>query len=287
MYRVVLLLLACLLLSAGCLTTSQPPAETEVVLITPANPTPIFGGQATLTNLIGEETPQILGNYSLAYVVIPPGNATLPHRLIKSTELIYMIDGVAEIRCDNETVTALGGETVLLPEGVLQSTASVGDGDLCYLSVVQPPYTAAIEMSGDELATVSMATDKKPIVVTDPKKGIEWNATSGTAIYTLVNPVLMSDLALPINYSLAYGEIQPGGYLDYDRINGSSDLLYVIEGELEVATPDGETVRVPAGSAAYLLPGQVKASRNSADSVTKILSFIDPAWTEEKTGLWE
>lgn len=287
MHRTVLLLLACLLLSAGCLTTSQPPAETKVMLITPADPLPIFDGRATLTNLIGEGTPKIPGNYSLAYVVIPPGNTTPPHRLIESVELIYMIGGAAEIRCDNETVTAREGEAVLLPEGVLQSIASVGEVDLCYLSVVQPPYTAAIEMSGDELAMLNMTTDKKPIAVADPKKGIEWNATSDTVVYTLMNPVLMSELALPIDYSLAYGEIRPGGYLDYDGINGSSDLLYVIEGELEVATPDGETVRVPAGNAAYLLPDQVKASRNAASSVTKILSFVDPAWTEEKTGLWK
>jgi len=170
---------------------------------------------------------------------------------------------------------------------VLQSIASVGDTDLRYLSVVQPSYAAAIDISGDELAALNMTTDEEPIVIADPRKGIEWNATSDTVVYTLMNPVLMSEFALPINYSLAYGELQRGGYLDYDGINGSSDLIYVIDGELEIATLDGATVRVPAGSAAYVPPDLVKASRNAADSVTKILSFVDPAWTEEKTTLWK
>jgi glyoxylate utilization-related uncharacterized protein len=142
-------------------------------------------------------------------------------------------------------------------------------------------------MSGDELAALEIVTDEKPIVVADPRKGIEWNATSDTVIYTLMNPVLMSNPALPIDYSIAYGEFQPGGYLDYDGIIGSSDLIYVIRGELEVTTRDGSAVRVPAGSAAYVPPDRVKMSRNAADSVTAILSIIDPAWTPEKTALWK
>lgn len=287
MYWIVPLLLACMLLSAGCLTASEPPAGAGVVPVTPADPVPIFAGRATYFGLIGDETPQIRTNYSMGYVVIPPGNATSLHRLIGTTELVYVIAGAAEIRCDNETVTAREGETVLLPECVLQSIASVGDTDLCYLTVIQPPFAAAIEISGDELDVLSVMTDDAPIVVADPRDGIEWDLESGVAVYTLANPALMNETEIPIDYSLAYAELLPGGYLGYDGIRGSSDLLYVIEGEIEVATPDGETVRVPAGSAAYVLPDQVKETRNAAESTTKLLSFIDPAWTPEKTVLFE
>ncbi len=287
MHRIVPLFFACMLLSAGCLTASEPQAEAGVVPVTPADPVPIFDGRATYFGLIGDETPQIRTNYSMGYVVIPPGNATSLHRLIGTTELVYVIAGAAEVRCDNETVTAHEGETVLLPEGVLQSIASVGDTDLCYLTVIQPPFTAAIEVSGDGLDVLSVTTDDAPIAVTDPRDGIEWDLESGVAVYTLANPVLMNETEIPIDYSLAYAELLPGGYLGYDGIRGSSDLLYVIEGELEVATPDGETIRIPAGSAAYVPPDLVKETRNAADATTKILSFIDPAWTPEKTVLFE
>jgi len=287
MYRIIPLLLACILLSAGCLTTSESPAEAEIALITPADGVPIFDGQATHAALVGEKTPQIQGNYSLGYVVIPPGNATPLHRLLGSTELVHVIDGVAEIRCDNETVTAREGETVLLPEGVLQSIASVGDADLRYVTAIQPPYTAAIDISGDDLAALNLTTDERPIVIADPHEGIEWYLESGVAAFTLLNPVLMNETAIPIDYSVAYVELLPGGYLGYDGIRGSSDLLYVIEGEIEVVTPGGSTTRVPAGSAAYIPPDQVKMTRNAADSTTTILSFIDPAWMPEKTGLFE
>ncbi|WP_054848341.1 cupin domain-containing protein [Methanoculleus chikugoensis] len=96
-----------------------------------------------MPGIIGEETPQIRANYSMGYVAIAPGNATPPHRLIGTAELVYVLDGTAEIRCDNETVTAREGETVLLPEGgVLQSIVSAGgDADLRYITVSQPAYT--------------------------------------------------------------------------------------------------------------------------------------------------
>ncbi|MDV4343025.1 cupin domain-containing protein [Methanoculleus sp. YWC-01] len=287
MYRIVPLLLACMLLSAGCLTASEPPAEAEVSLIAPADPVPIFDGQATYSGFIGEESPEIRTNYSMGCVAIPPGNATPPHRLIGTTELVYVIAGAAEIRCDNETVTAREGATVLLPEGVLRSIASVGETDLYYITVSQPAYTPEIEISGDDVVALNLTTDGKPIVVADPRTGIEWDLESGVAAFTVLNPVLMNETAIPIDYSIAYVELLPGGYLGYDGIRGSSDLLYVIEGEIEVAMRDGAAVRVPAGSAAYVPPDLVKETRNAAGSTTTILSFIDPAWTPEKTVLFE
>ena len=287
MYRITPLLFVCILLSAGCLAADDSSAGAGVSLIAPVDPIPIFDGQATYAGIIGAETPQIPANYSMGFVAIAPGNATPPHRLIGTAELIYVLGGTAEIRCDNETVTAREGETVLLPEGVLQSIASAGDADLHYITVSQPAYTPEIEISGDELDALNLTTDGRPFVVADPHEGIEWDLESGVAVYTLINPVLMNETMIPVGYSLAYGELLPGGYLGYDGILGSSDLLYVIEGEIEVATPGGEAIRVPAGSAAYVLPDQVKETQNALNSTTRILSFIDPAWTPEKTVLFE
>ncbi|KDE56396.1 cupin domain-containing protein [Methanoculleus sp. MH98A] len=287
MHRIAPLLFVCILLSAGCLAADEPPAGAGVSLIAPVDPVPIFDGRATYSGIIGEETPQIRTNYSMGCVDIAPGNATPPHRLIGTTELVYVLGGAAEIRCGNETVTAREGEAVLLPEGVLQSIASAGDTGLRYLTVVQPPFTPAIEIAGDGPDAIGAKTDSAPLVVADPREGIEWSLESGVAVYTLLNPVLMNETTIPVDYSLAYAELLPGGYLGYDGINGSSDLLYVIEGEIEVSTPDGELIRVPSGSAAYVRPDQVKETRNAADSTTRILSFIDPAWTPEKTVLFE
>ncbi|MDD4254428.1 MAG: cupin domain-containing protein [Methanofollis sp.] len=286
MHRIASLLFICILLSAGCL--SAPPQQEETVrLITPPAGFALFDGQGTYVGIIGNETPDIPANYSMGVVTIPPGNATPPHRLIGSTEFVYLIGGEAEIRCDNRTVTAREGETVLLPAGVLQSIASVGTTDLRYVNAVQPPFTAAIEVLGDDLTALTGTTDGVPAVIPDPRAGIEWDMGSDMMIYTLANPVLMTDTALPIDYSVAYAELLPGGAIGYNRLNGSSEVIFVISGEVEVFTPDGRAVRVPAGSAAYVPPDQVKGYRNVAASNSTILSFVDPAWTPERTAMVE
>ena len=285
MHRTASLLFICILLSAGCL--SAPPQQGETVrLITPPAGFSLFDSQGTYAGIIGNETPDIPANYSMGIVTIPPGNATPPHRLIGSTEFVYLIGGEAEIRCDNRTVTAREGEAVLLPEGVLQSIASVGKTDLRYVNVIQPPFTAAKEVLGDELAALP-TTDGVPVVIPDPGAGMAWDMGSDMMIYTLANPVLMTEMALPIDYSVAYAELLPGGSIGYNRLNGSSEVIFVISGEVEVFTPEGSVVRVPAGSAAYVPPDQVKGYRNVAASNATMLSVVDPAWTLEKTEMLE
>ena len=278
------------LLSAGCLNeSSHPAAEDEgICLLTPGEGFAIFEGQAHYTTLIGGENPHILPNYSLDHVAIPPGNATPPHRLLGSSECVCLTGGDAEIRCDNTTLTVHEGEVVILPDGVLQSIAAVGDDELQYVNVIQPPYSPEIEVAGAVLETLppgtdGVGTDSIPIVIPDPRDGIEWDIGSDMMIYTLANPVLMPEKNLPINYSVAYAELLPGGSADSNRLAGASELIYVITGEIEVFTPEGHVVRAPAGSAVWVAPDQEKGYRNAGAVNATMLSFVDPAWTPERT----
>ena len=102
-------------------------------------------------------------------------------------------------------------------------------------------------------------------------------------IYTIANPVLMPERNLPIDYSVAYAELLPGGSADYNRLAGASELIYVKTGEIEVFTPVGSVTTVPAGSAAFVAPDQVKGYRNAGEVNATLLSFVDPAWTPEMT----
>lgn len=286
MHRVVCLIVisTLTLLSAGCLTENPTPVENErMYLITPGEGFSIFDGQGHYAGLIGDQNPHIPANYSLGHVRIPPGNATDLHRLVGSSEFVCLLGGEAEIRCDNTTVTVHEGEVVILPDGVLQSIVAVGDMELRYVNVVQPPFSSAAELSGDELASLPIATDAVPIVIHDPREGIEWDIGSDMMLYTVANPVLMPERNLPIEYSVAYAELLPGGSADYNQLAGASELIYVITGEIEVFTPEGSVVRVPAGSAAWIAPDQVKGYRNVGASPATILSFVDPAWTPERS----
>ncbi|MDO9539018.1 MAG: cupin domain-containing protein [Methanocalculus sp.] len=283
MKRLVLLLTISLLLSAGCISDTPQGAEgQQLLLIEPSEPFPIYEGQGMYTWIIHGDTPIPPLNYSFGLVTIAPGNATPPHRLIGTSELVYVIKGTARIMCDNEEVTAGEGVLVLLPEGVLQSISTVGTTELHYLSVNQPPFREESHIQGEDLTLLSMSTSAVPITIRDPNEHIEWDFNTGTLIYTLVNPQLMQDMDIPIDYSVAYTEILPGGSVVKNQLEGLSELLYVIEGEIVVSSPEYGVIRVPAGSAGYVQKGIVKEFFNQGNENAKVLSFVDPAWVLEK-----
>ncbi len=285
MHRAILLIFICIsiCISAGCLTESPPLAESEGIrLLTPAEGFSIFDGQAHYAGIIGEDTPDIAINYSMGLVTLAPGNVLPFRRLVGTAEMIGILQGEAEIQCDNVTVSAREGDVVVLPAGVLQSTTAVGNTRLQFIDVVQPPFGSDIEVSGADLSVCTTKTDGVPIVIPYSRDGIEWDIGSDMMIYSIVNEVLMPEMNVPIDYSLAYAELLPGGAADFNRLIGASEVIYVIEGEIEVYTPAGTMVTVPAGSAAYIMPDVMKGYRNTGDTVAAILSFVDPAWTPER-----
>lgn len=284
MRRVLLLFLLPLILSAGCLQTDQvTPGTTGPVLLAPMDPFPLFEGRGEVSEIVQKEPPVPPLNFTLAYVMILPGNRTPPHRLLGSSELVYVIRGTARIECGNGTITLNEGELALLPEGILQSIAAAGNEELDYLSVVEPPFSSEVEITGEDLAELPVLPDETPVVVRDQGEGIEWDYETGTTIYTLVNPILMPEKEISTSYSVAYAEILPGGYMAMNRLMGLAELIYVIEGEIVITAPEAAAeLRVPAGSAGYVPAGMVKEYRNPGRDNAKILSFVDPAWREER-----
>ncbi len=282
MQRLILIPCILLLLTAGCATNTPPVAdESQIVLIEPSDPFPTVSGQGMYVNIITAETQTPPVSYNLGYVTIPPGNATPPHRLLGTSELVYVIGGVARIHCDSKTVEAAAGELILLPEGVLQSIESIGEEDLRYLSANQPQYTYEIDIRDDDLIPLSNLTNADPIIIPDPAGGIEWDFATGTLIYTLINPVLMPEMDIPIDYSVAYVQILPGGTIVGNQLTGSTDLIYVVEGEIIIRAGDGVDYKIPARKAALFPPGKSKEISNAGNTDAVILSVVDPAWRPE------
>ncbi|MDG6251378.1 cupin domain-containing protein, partial [Methanocalculus sp.] len=189
--------------------------------------------------------------------------------------------GAARIHCDSETVEAAPGELVLLPEGVLQSIESIGESDLRYLSANQPQYSFDIDIRDDDLIPLQNSTNADPIIISDPAGGIEWDFDTGTLVYTLINPVLMPEMDIPIDYSVAYAQILPGGTIVGNRLTGATDLIYVVEGEITIRAGDGVDYTIPAGHAALFPPGKPKEIKNAGTTNAVILSVVDPAWRPE------
>ncbi|MDD4127382.1 MAG: cupin domain-containing protein [Methanomicrobium sp.] len=292
MYRILSIFLIFICLSAGCITDNSKintgqindlKETQQISLITPGGDLSIYNGQVVYNGLIGADIPEFFSNYSTGYITIETGNATPLHRLLNRSEFIFIIKGEAEILCDDSLVNAKKGEGIILPKGVLQSVKSTGQEELRYINVVSPGYSAESEVLGDELSRLNITAKSNPIIISSPTKGIEWDIGSDMMIYSLANPVLMPDLNIPFDYSVAYAEFLHGGVVDNNYLDGLSELICVIEGEIEVYTPDGSNITVPAGSAAFVPSNQTKGYRNSCESVSKVLSFVDPAWIPEQS----
>jgi len=77
--------------------------------------------------------------YSLAHAVVKPGSSTRPHRL-KSSEVYYVISGKGRMHVANEKRTVAAGHVVHIPPGAVQWIENIGEEDLTFLCIVDPPW---------------------------------------------------------------------------------------------------------------------------------------------------
>jgi mannose-6-phosphate isomerase-like protein (cupin superfamily) len=87
---------------------------------------------------------------SIAHAIVPKGESTLPHRLLKSTELYYILKGTGCMKIEGESSTVRPGQIVLIPPGAVQNIRNTGTCDLVFLCIVSPKWQARDE----ELVTV-------------------------------------------------------------------------------------------------------------------------------------
>ena len=83
---------------------------------------------------------------SVAHAIIPPGEATLPHLLKRSTELYYILKGSGEMHIDNETAPVSPGQCILIPPQARQWIRNIGKENLVFLCIVSPKWQTADEM---------------------------------------------------------------------------------------------------------------------------------------------
>ena len=84
------------------------------------------------------------GKYSLAHAIVPPGQASIRHRL-KTDEVYYILSGRGEMHIDDESAVVVPGDAVEIPPGSVQWIRSTGEGDLEFLCIVDPAWRAEDE----------------------------------------------------------------------------------------------------------------------------------------------
>jgi mannose-6-phosphate isomerase-like protein (cupin superfamily) len=83
--------------------------------------------------------------YSLAHAFLEPGTSSLPHRLEKSDEAYFFLNGEGILTIDDQQHHVKAGDLVLVPAGALQHLENTGQDQLTFLCIVSPPWSEAEE----------------------------------------------------------------------------------------------------------------------------------------------
>jgi mannose-6-phosphate isomerase-like protein (cupin superfamily) len=81
-------------------------------------------------------------HYSIALARLPRGEKNLPHRLKTSSEVYLITGGRGIMHIDDEAAEVAAGDLVYIPPGALQWIENIGDNDLIFYCIVDPPWRA-------------------------------------------------------------------------------------------------------------------------------------------------
>lgn len=84
--------------------------------------------------------------YSLAYARVEVGKKSLPHRLVKSAELYYILEGKGAISIDGAITSIQKSDIVLVPKNAEQFVENLGNCDLEFLCICSPPWNELEEV---------------------------------------------------------------------------------------------------------------------------------------------
>lgn len=82
--------------------------------------------------------------YSLAHAVVPPGKATLQHKLTAS-EVYYVLEGRGVMHVNDGSREVEPGDAVYIPPGATQFIENRGDDKLEFLCIVDPAWVPDCE----------------------------------------------------------------------------------------------------------------------------------------------
>ena len=112
----------------------------------------VAGDKSLLRELVHPDKDNVALRYSLAHAVVPPGRATVPHRL-KNCEVYYILVGKGLMHIEQEASAVETGAVVYIPPGATQWIENTGGDDLQFLCIVDPAWQEGDEaVLGDQEA---------------------------------------------------------------------------------------------------------------------------------------
>lgn len=79
-------------------------------------------------------------NFSIAHAILKPGESSLPHRMKSSVEIYFILEGKGLMHIEKEAEEVKVNQTVYIPPGSVQWIENIGDTDLKFLCIVNPPW---------------------------------------------------------------------------------------------------------------------------------------------------
>ena len=93
-----------------------------------------------------QKTELPFSEYSLAHAEILPHGRTVPHKLVKSTEVYWIIAGRGILYMEGEPVELKKGRAVVIPPSSVQYVENNGNEKLEFLCIVSPPWSKSDEV---------------------------------------------------------------------------------------------------------------------------------------------
>jgi cytosine deaminase len=84
--------------------------------------------------------------YSVVHALVRPGEKTIPHMLVESTEVYFVIAGEGRMHIGDESSRLCSGQAVYIPPGAVQYIENTGSTDLVFLAIVDPVWRETDEI---------------------------------------------------------------------------------------------------------------------------------------------
>lgn len=96
--------------------------------------------QTILCELLHPKKEEIKMGCSVAHAVLEPGHSSLPHKLVNSIEIYYILEGKGCIHIEGEKEIVKSGQAVYIPSNARQWIYNIGKVNLKFLCIVSPPW---------------------------------------------------------------------------------------------------------------------------------------------------
>lgn len=101
----------------------------------------------------------VSASYSVAHARVSPGKATLPHTLIRSSEVYYILQGQGLMHIGDESGPVSPGQLIYIPPGQVQFIENTGGDELVFLAIVDPMWREDDEILGRFASAVGDSED--------------------------------------------------------------------------------------------------------------------------------